>query len=286
MYTSRWGRGKVDKTELSGSKNEKRDLARTIEVLFEISDAVTRTRNLNELYGEIHQSLDKILNVNNFLIAIFHEEKDSISFPYHVDEKDDLPDEIFHFSETMSLTGKVIQARKPLIFYEQDLIDFSRKGNRDIIGAISKIWLGAPLIIKDRVIGAMVIQDYHSATVYQRQDLELLNSVSQHVALAIERKAAEKEIYERERLQGVLEMAGTICHEINQPLQAILGYAELMLMNSETDKIHQNLQSIKSQATRLGEITKKLSNITHYKTVDYPGNTKIIDIWGAGKDNK
>ncbi len=276
----------MDKTELSGSKNEKRDLARTIEVLFEISDAVTRTRNLNELYGEIHQSLDKILNVNNFLIAIFHEEKDSISFPYHVDEKDDLPDEIFHFSETMSLTGKVIQARKPLIFYEQDLIDFSRKGNRDIIGAISKIWLGAPLIIKDRVIGAMVIQDYHSATVYQRQDLELLNSVSQHVALAIERKAAEKEIYERERLQGVLEMAGTICHEINQPLQAILGYAELMLMNSETDKIHQNLQSIKSQATRLGEITKKLSNITHYKTVDYPGNTKIIDIWGAGKDNK
>ncbi|MCK5835669.1 MAG: GAF domain-containing protein [Desulfobacula sp.] len=277
---------KVDKTGLSGSKSKERDLARTIEVLFKISDAVTHTRDLNELYGEIHQSLDKILNVDNFYIALFHEERDSISFPYHVDEKDDLPEEIFHFSETMSLTGKVIQAHKLLIFYEQDLIAFSRKSNRKIIGAISKIWMGAPLIIKDRVFGAMVIQDYHSATVYQKQDLELLNSVSQHVALAIERKAAEKEIYERERLQGVLEMAGAICHELNQPLQAILGYAELLLMNPEPDKTHNNLKSIKSQATRLGKITKKLSNITRYKTVEYPGNTKIIDIWGAGKDTR
>jgi len=274
----------VDKTGLSGSKNKKRDLARTIEVLFEISDAVTHTRNLDELYWEIHQSLDKILNVENFYIALFHEEKDSISFPYYVDEKDNVPKEIFHFSETMSLTGKVIQAKNPLIFYEKDLLAFSRKDNPEIRGSICKLWMGAPLIIKGRVFGAMVIQDYHSATVYQRQDLELLNSVSQHVALAIERKAAEKEIYERERLQGVLEMAGAICHEINQPLQAILGYAELMLMNPEPEKTYSSLKSIKDQATRLGKITKKLSNITHYETIEYPGNTKIVDIWGADKD--
>jgi PAS domain S-box-containing protein len=402
----------MNETGSSGSNEKRRDLARTIEVLFEISNAVTHTRNLNELYWEIHQSLDKILNVNNFFIALFHEERDSISFPYHVDEKDDLPEEIFHFSETSSLTGKVIQAKKPLIFFEQDLMDFSRKDNREIMGTISKIWLGAPLIIKGRVFGAMVIQDYNSANAYQPQDLDLLNSVSQHVALVIERKeadekikdqqsilekilesspigialvenrvfkwvngemvrmfeynhkqefqdksvqmiymtpkdyesagrtihdslatlgiadyemylvkkdgkqfpaqirlncadskdpmartiaimidisqrkAAEKEIYERERLQGVLEMAGAICHEINQPLQAILGYAELMLMSQESDITDNRLKSIKSQATRLGKITKKMSNITQYKTVDYPGNTKIVDIWGADKDTQ
>jgi len=55
-----------------------------------------------------------------------------------------------------------------------------------------------------------------------------------------------------------------------------------MLMNSGPDKTDTSLNSIKSQAARLGEITKKLSNITHYKTLDYPGNTKIVDIWGAG----
>jgi len=80
-------------------------------------------------------------------------------------------------------------------------------------------------------------------------------------------------------------MAGAVCHEINQPLQAILGYSELLLMGSESrPREKRNVHSIKSQATRLGRITRKLSGITRYRTVDYPGNTKIIDIWGVGKD--
>jgi PAS domain S-box-containing protein len=390
-----------------GSTHKRRDLAGTIEVLFEISNAVTHTRNLAELYKVIHQSLAKILNVDNFCIALFDEERDAITFPYHVDEKDDIPEEILNFSKEPTSTGMVIKSKSPLIFYEKDIFEIARKMNKNPLGTVSKVWLGAPLIVKDRVIGAMVIQDYNSAAAYQDKDMVLLNSISQHVALAIERKEAEekikdqrnilekilesspvgialvqnrtfkwvnaemvrmfgygtknefqnkrvrmiytavedydyagktiydslitrgmadyeievvkkngglfpahirlncadhkdpmawniatvtdisqrkeaeKETYERERLQGVLEMAGAVCHEINQPLQAILGYSELLLMNPESDMSYNNLNSIKSQVTRLGKITKKLSNITQYKTVDYPGNTKIVDIWGG-----
>ena len=77
-------------------------------------------------------------------------------------------------------------------------------------------------------------------------------------------------------------MAGAICHEINQPLQAILGYTELLVMDPESATSKANLENIKNQADRLGKITATLANINQYKTVDYPGNTKIVDIWGAG----
>ena len=107
---------------MKGDKPQKkkagtRDANKTLEVLFEISEAVTFTRNLDELYRVIHQSLGKILNVDNFYIALYHEERDSITFPYHVDEKDDDPEEIFDFSKTTSLTGQVIKTREPLIFF-------------------------------------------------------------------------------------------------------------------------------------------------------------------------
>ncbi|MFA5905348.1 MAG: histidine kinase dimerization/phospho-acceptor domain-containing protein, partial [Desulfobacula sp.] len=99
------------------------------------------------------------------------------------------------------------------------------------------------------------------------------------------RKTVEKEKFEKEKLQGVLEMAGAVCHEINQPLQAILGYLELLLMGSESGHSEKSIiDSIKSQIERLDKIAGKLSGITYYKTIDYPGNTKIIDIWGAGND--
>jgi len=36
-----------------------------------------------------------------------------------------------------------------------------------------------------------------------------------------QREAAQKEKLEKEKLQGVLEMAGAVCHEINQPISAV-----------------------------------------------------------------
>ncbi|MEN8211255.1 MAG: hypothetical protein ABFR31_06015, partial [Thermodesulfobacteriota bacterium] len=62
-------------------------------------------------------------------------------------------------------------------------------------------------------------------------------------------------------------------------------YSELLMLSSKSDDLRDNkLSSIKSQAVKLGTITKKLSNITHYSTLDYPGDTKIVDIWRASSD--
>ena len=387
---------------------KERDDARTLEVLFEISEAVSTTRNLDELYQVMHKALGRILNVDNFYIALHHEDKDSITFPYYVNEKDERPEEIFHFSETSSLPGKVIRARGPLIFYAEDIIDFAKTRGQSVIGTICKIWLGAPLIIKNRVIGVIAIQSFNSPEDYEKKDLTLLYAVSQHIALAIERKESDEKLSEqrrvlekilesspvgiclvenrifkwvntemvkmfgyekkeefenanvrmiyntdedfsragkliysdlkksgksdfdfdvkkkdetlfkvhmiitspdqenplestivtvvdisereevqkekmkREKLQGVLEMAGAVCHEINQPLQTILGYSTLFEDNKSFST--EELQKIKKQAIRIGDITRRLSNITQYKTVEYPGDTRIVDIWGSSCD--
>lgn len=114
------------------------------------------------------------------------------------------------------------------------------------------------------------------------------NSMASSIAIITDNSQHEliqQERYEMERLQGVFELAGAVCHEINQPLQAILGYSELLILSGKMDDLQDNkLRSIKNQAARLGEITKKLSSITHYRTVDYPGNLKIVDIWGASSE--
>ncbi len=395
------------------SQQSQRDANTTIDVLFEISDAVNRTLDLNELFGVIHKSLGRILNVDNFFIAIHNSEKDSITFDYWVNEKDDMPGEIANFSTTASLTGEVITAQKPLIFYKDDILNFAKFKHQEPIGSPSEIWLGAPLKSRDRVIGAMAVQSFTSKDMYHRSDLDLLNSVSQHIALAIEqkqsdrtlrnqqaileqilelspvgitllenrvfkwvntemvrlfgytgkedfrdrsvamvysskeeeervnkttyaslasggratfdvdlmrrdgtifhanvklssadssnpmawviatitdissRKSAEADKIQREKLQGVLEMAGAVCHELNQPLQAILGCFELIMMDRNTDTLpSRDLDIIRSQIIRIGAITKRLSRITKYKTVDYPGNTKIVDIWGSSGNNE
>jgi len=94
----------------------------------------------------------------------------------------------------------------------------------------------------------------------------------------------QNELREREKLQGVLEMAGAVCHEMNQPLQCISGYSELLLMDmDEADKKFQILKKIKSQVDRVGELTRKIMNITHYQTKPYLSQRRIIDIERAAQ---
>jgi len=88
---------------------------------------------------------------------------------------------------------------------------------------------------------------------------------------------------ESEKFKGVLEMAGGVCHELNQPLQVILGASELLLMDMQENKTMQkNIKTIQKQIFRMGEITKKLMNITRYETKSYL-NGKIVDLQKASE---
>ena len=90
----------------------------------------------------------------------------------------------------------------------------------------------------------------------------------------------QNQLRDREKLQGVLEMAGAVCHEINQPLQAVSGWAELLLMDMEPkDSNHEALSNIKEGMDRIGALTQKIMAISKYRTKEYmDGRRMIIDI--------
>ncbi len=95
-----------------------------------------------------------------------------------------------------------------------------------------------------------------------------------------ERKLLEKERCFRERLTGVMEMAITAAHELNQPLAVISGNAQLLLKDTENcdENICKRARSILVQVERLSDLTKKFSSIVAYKTKNYGRNIKIVDI--------
>ena len=97
----------------------------------------------------------------------------------------------------------------------------------------------------------------------------------------------QNELREREKLQGVLEMAGAVCHELNQPLQSVSGFSELLLMNMETsDPNCERLKIIKTGIERIGELTQKIMKITRYRSKNYMnGKSRILDIDKASQPN-
>jgi PAS domain S-box-containing protein len=97
------------------------------------------------------------------------------------------------------------------------------------------------------------------------------------------RHRAQQEQLKREKLQGILEIAGATCHEVNQPLQ----YMCLLLdevLNDYPD--NGSLKEIKKQCERIKSITQKMEGITIYESMDYVRGKKIVDISEASKKNK
>lgn len=89
---------------------------------------------------------------------------------------------------------------------------------------------------------------------------------------------AQQEHMKREKLQGVLEMAGAVCHELNQPLTTIAITSDLIQDFPANENMEENVRVIKTEVARMGEITKKLMKITKYETRVYVNGSKIVDI--------
>ena len=101
-----------------------------------------------------------------------------------------------------------------------------------------------------------------------------------------EHKKAEDALLEKERLQGVLEMAGAICHELSQPLQVISGFASILLMDiKESHPLYKPIKGIEAGISRADTLMKKIMGITRYQSKPYLKNT-IIDIEKASHHGK
>jgi PAS domain S-box-containing protein len=90
---------------------------------------------------------------------------------------------------------------------------------------------------------------------------------------------AQEEKNRRERFQGALATAGAACHELNQPLQTVLGLTELALLTLPVDDPNRDhMERILEQARRMAGITQRLKSITRFEAKPYVGDTTILDL--------
>jgi PAS domain S-box-containing protein len=96
---------------------------------------------------------------------------------------------------------------------------------------------------------------------------------------------AQQELAVSERQVLVGEVAGAAAHELNQPLTAVQGYAELIgKCVGDPATVARASGVILRETERMAEIVRRLGNVQRYETRDYVGGARILDLGRSADD--
>jgi signal transduction histidine kinase len=92
-------------------------------------------------------------------------------------------------------------------------------------------------------------------------------------------RAAEAELARSRWLAGIGETTIAIEHEINNPLSALLGHAELLLMDAGmTAEQVDSLRIIQEQAVRIADVVRRLARLKNPQSVEYLSGSRMLDL--------
>lgn len=173
-------------------------------VLLHISQAVSHSDDLEQLLQIIHTESGRLIEATNFYVALYDSERDTYTFPYHVDMFE-VKDDWTQHQLRKSLTDYVRKTGKPLLVDESRHSSMMARGLVEMVGKSSEIWMGSPLLVDKEVIGVVAVQSYDESTTYSSQDLELLTYISDNIAIAMERKSFEQALVSSEERLRTLQ---------------------------------------------------------------------------------
>jgi len=171
------------------------------QVISEVVHALNQTANLDQLLDGIHQALKKVLYAENCFVALHDSKADAFYFPFFVDQFDEAP---APQKVGRSCTAFVFRTGSAMLIPQSEFDRLAQQGEVELVGSASPSWLGVPLKTPRATIGVLVVQHYQDESAYDMRDLEFLDSVGGHIALAIERRRSEEALRKSESVFRLL----------------------------------------------------------------------------------
>jgi len=259
--------------------------------LNEVGRAISSTTRLQDLLETIRTEAGRLVDTQNFLVALYDEETDTVSFPlYHeLGERVEMPPR----RRGNGLTEYVIRTREPVLVAEGTEA-FCQERGIDHRGMPAQSWLGVPMVYQGKVIGVLAIQDYQRPHAYDEHHVRLLSTLASQAAVAVQnarlfsdleasRAELEARILQLDALQEMgRTMAGTLELEqvLDVALQAVtttlgFSYGIISLVDEEAREIR-GVRGIGVEPGRVAAAASRLSDSNLPARVVRTGQLEVI----------
>ncbi|NQU16988.1 MAG: GAF domain-containing protein [Candidatus Saganbacteria bacterium] len=120
-----------------------------------------------------------------------------------------------------------------------------------------KAVVAVPLFAEDRLIGVLTLGDKKNKEMYTDDDIDFLKTVSNQLAVGLERARLHQEMVAKEKLASLGTAAAGMVHEIKNPLAVIEGMSESIVSAFENGK----RQTIEDYKKIVPQELKRINNL-------------------------
>ncbi len=265
------------------------------EALQETARVVGASLSLDEILPPVLDQLAQVIQYDSSTVLLLDEGR------FKVTAARGFPDleatlQLSFSAEEDTLSAAVMRARRPLVI--EDAQDDLRWQPGEETAHIHG-WIGAPLIVRDRIIGILTV-DNRRPGAYSEEDGRLAFAFADQVAVAIENArlfeqvdAARVELQQRAdaleeanvRLQELdrlkSEFLANMSHELRTPLNSIIGFSEVLidgLVGEMTPDQNECLENIHSSGHHLLNLINDILDLSKIEAGRMELELMIFDV--------
>ena len=181
---------------------------RELSTLSQVSQTLRSSLDIDDLLATIQEQVMQVLGVSNFFVALVDSPKNQLWYPLAVKfgervswprrpMMDRLTDRVIREGEAIKLTPQTQSGPDPVGLPPSE--------------ATPQSWLGVPLVTPEGVIGCLAVFEILEGVEFSRFDLDLLNTLSASVSIAIQNALLYDQVQERAaQLEILYQLTGQI----------------------------------------------------------------------------
>lgn len=268
-------------TDITGKKIAEEEILKRNEELAAlnlIGQSLSKLAKPSEILELIFNMTGHLFDNKNLYIALYDESTGQISFPvYAIEGK--LSQRI---SRKLSngLTEYVIATKKPLLI-ESNAEQVLKDLDINMMGKKSRSLLSVPMLLGDKIIGVITLQDYQNENSFNSTHAELLSTIASQAAVALENAhlygALHNELQQKmeaeKKIKASLNEKEILLQEVHhrvknnlQIMSSLLRLQSSYVKNKESiDLFRESENRIKSMAI----IHNKLYSSKSYEKIDF-----------------
>ncbi len=186
---------------------------REVESLASINEAISRSASMQEFFEALHKKMQQIIGDYSMIVALYEEKTNTINIPFSYEDGKISAIESFPLGE--GLISILIRTLQPLLLAEDTERRAAELGAK-ISGKPARSWMGAPMLVQNKPIGALIIQDSENEHAFNEDDLKFFTTITGQVAGIIHNvHLLEESKHKAVQLETAAEIARDISGSLN-----------------------------------------------------------------------